>query len=103
MLTIIHATWGYKGVFKDVSGILKAKINLAGDLIIAVNTATLTDPCNGWVKELNVIYEYEGKRHHILVQEQHPQPYGARQLSIVNGIATTNTKYPGLIKIAGLV
>ena len=98
-IIIINATWGYHGYWIDVTNLLNAAIDpTTGVLTIAVNPETLGDPCLGWVKELNVIYKYNGTNHQILVQER-PN----RILTINNEKPTTNTHYPGILKISGLV
>jgi len=99
MLRIINATWGYKGYFIDVADILRKKIDSKFNLKINLDKATLGDPCL-FVKELNVVYDYGGTKHQILVQEHHD---GTRTLKINRGIATTNTRPQRLLKISGLV
>ncbi len=102
-MNIINATWGYHGHFIDVTDILLRAIDVDGDLTIAVTTKTLSDPCKGWIKELNVIYSHQTNNYHIMVQEQHPQTNGGRVLYIKSGIPSTNTKFSGLMTIKVLV
>jgi len=103
MLKIISATWGYKGVFIDVTHILTGTIDpTTGNL--EIDLSKLLDPCEGWIKELNVVYEYAGKKRHILIQEKHPQSKGKKMLIIEKGMARTNSrKHLGMMEIIGLV
>lgn len=97
MLTIISATWGYHGFQSDVKDLLQNKIT-DNTLSVPVDRDILGDPCPYYVKDLNVLYQYDGATINIIVQEKPWDRNPGREVIISEGKAAT-TDGKGLIEI----
>lgn len=86
MQKIICATWGYYLNRVPVTLTLDAN----GELLVRISHVTFGEVsgCHGIVKDLDVYYEFNGDKRHIIVQGD--QGGNVRTLNILAGIVNVN-------------